>query len=141
LRLFREAVNSTNPYYRLLCFFRIGEGLRKTIRFTNNQKAKELESARKRPKQKIPENEFTKRAFSNWIGKPMESYLDHVEHNFRKYIAHLIIDESLNWVPDPGTANHAYETDKVNCMLISIIRQLIVDEWTFMRENGIDSLA
>ena len=71
----------------------------------------------------------------------MDSYLDHVEHNFRRYIAHLIIDESLNWVPDPGTAMHAYETDKVNSMLISIVRQLIVDEWTFMRENGIDSLA
>nr|WP_281719914.1 methylamine utilization protein MauJ [Nitrosomonas nitrosa] len=141
LRLFREAVNSTNPYYRLLCLFRIGEGLKKTIRFQNNQKVKDLDSTRKRPKQKIPENEYTKTYFSNWIGKPMESYLDHVEHNFRKYIAHLIIDESLNWAPDPGTAQHAYDTDKVNSMLISIIRQLIVDEWTFMKENGIDGLS
>ena len=66
----------------------------------------------------------------------MEDFLNHVEHNYRRYIAHLIIDESLDWVPDPGTTLHANETDKINSMLVSIIRQLMVDEWTFMQANG-----
>jgi hypothetical protein len=68
----------------------------------------------------------------------MDKFLEHVEHNFRRYIAHLIIDESLNWVPDPGTTLHAQETDKINSMLVSIIRQLIVDEWTFMHATRIE---
>jgi hypothetical protein len=71
----------------------------------------------------------------------MHEYLDHVERNFRKYIAHLIIDESLKFSPDPGSTKHAVDTDKVNGMLISIIRQLIYDEWSFMKENGIDGVA
>lgn len=140
LRLFREAVNSTNPYYRLLCLYRIGEGL-KTVKSQNNQKTQNLTSPRSRPKQRIPENEFTKEYFLNWIGKSMHEYLEHVEHNFRKYIAHLIIDESLKFSPDPGSTKHAVDTDKVNGMLISITRQLIYDEWSFMKENGIDGIA
>jgi hypothetical protein len=140
LRLFREAVNSTNPYYRLLCLYRIGEGL-KTVKSQNNQAIQSLTSPRTRPKQRIPENEFTKEYFRNWIGKSMHEYLDHVERNFRKYIAHLIIDESLKFSPDPGSTKHAVDTDKVNGMLISIIRQLIYDEWSFMKENGIDGVA
>jgi hypothetical protein len=136
LRLFREAINSTNAYYRMLCLYRIGEGL-KGVRAENNQQVKEKDSVRKRPRQRIPENEFTKEHFSIWIGKPVDDFLTHVEHNFRKYVAHLIIDESFNWVPDPGTTMHAQETDKINGMLVSIVRQLIVDEWTFMQANGI----
>ena len=136
LRLFREAINSTNPYYRMLCLYRVGEGLRKKIRPQNNQTVRQSESVRKRPKQRIPENTFTKEYFRDWIGKPMEDFLNHVEHNYRRYIAHLIIDESLDWVPDPGTTLHANETDKINSMLVSIIRQLMVDEWTFMQANG-----
>jgi len=136
LRLFREAINSTNAYYRMLCLYRIGEGL-KRVRAENNQQVKEKDSVRKRPRQRIPENEFTKQHFSTWIGKPVDDFLTHVEHNFRKYVAHLIIDESFNWVPDPGTTMHAQATDKINGMLVSIVRQLIVDEWTFMQEHGI----
>jgi hypothetical protein len=104
----------------------------------NNQKVKESELARKRPKQRIPENEFTKTSFAIWIGRPVDDFLDHVEHNFRKYIAHLIVDESLNWVPDPGTTRHANQTDLINSMLFSIIRQLMADEWTFMQANKIE---
>jgi hypothetical protein len=137
-RLFREATNSTNPYYRMLCLYRIGEGLRRAIRPRNNQKVKESELAQKRPKQRIPKNEFTKTSFAKWIGRPVDDFLDHVEHNFRKYIAHLIVNESLNWVPDPGTTRNANETDLINSMLFSIIRQLMVDEWTFMQANRIE---
>jgi hypothetical protein len=140
LRLFREAVNSTNPYYRLLCLYRVCEGL-KSVRSQNNQRINNLESPKKRPKQRIPENEFTEKFFPTWIGRSMHDYLDHVEHNFRKYIAHLIIDENLKFAPDPGWTEHAFNTDTVNGMLISIIRQLIYDEWTFMRENGIDGIS
>jgi hypothetical protein len=39
---------------------------------------------------------------------------------------------------NPGTTQHAQDTDKVNSMLLSIIRQLIVDEWTFMQANRIE---
>lgn len=138
LRLFREATNATNPYYRMLCLYRVGEGLRKAIRPQNNQKMKQRELVKKRPKQRIPENEFTKASFPDWIGRPVEDFLDHVEHNFRKYIAHLIVDESLNWVPDPGTTLHAHQTDQINSMLVSIIRQLVVDEWTFMQANRVE---
>ena len=71
----------------------------------------------------------------------MHDYLKHVEHNFRNYIAHLNLDESQNVSPDPGWTKHAFDTDKINGMLISIIRQLVYDEWTFMKENGIDDIS
>jgi hypothetical protein len=125
------------PEKGLLCLYRVAEGLRKAVRVQNNQKIRQSGSAWKRPKQRIPENEFTKHSFSNWIGRPMEDFITHVEHNWRKYIAHLTIDDSLNWLPDPGTTQHAAETDKINSMLVSIFRQQIVDEWMLMKENDI----
>jgi hypothetical protein len=136
LRLFRDAINSINPYYRMMCLYRIAEGLKK-IRALNEEKVAQCGSGLKRPRQRIPDNEFTRSRFSNWIGKSVHDFVDHVEHNFRRYNAHLIIDESLNFVPDTGTTLHAQETDQINSMLVSIVRQLIVDEWTFMQANDI----
>jgi hypothetical protein len=137
LRLLREARNSPNPYYQLLCLFRIHEGLKKKIRADNYKKIGTKPSYRK-PKRRIPENEFTREYFLKWIDRPFEEFLDWVEHNYRDSIAHLIRRDPSAKAPDPASTTHALMTDRVNCMQISILQILILDEWEFMKQNAIE---
>lgn len=137
LRLLREARNSPNPYYQLLCLFRIHEGLKKKIRAENYIKVGSAAQFSK-PKRRIPDNEFTRQYFANWIGKPFDQFFDWVEHNYRNSIAHLVRKNPAAPVPDPASTKHAILTDRINCMQISMLRMLILDEWEFMQRNGID---
>lgn len=137
LRLLREARNSPNPYYQLLCLFRIYEGLKKKIRADNYKKVGSMPQYAK-PKRRIPENEFIREYFPNWIGRPFDQFFEWVEHNYRDSIAHLVRKNPTDAVPDPASIGHAILTDRVNCMQISMLRILILDEWEFMQRNGID---
>ncbi|HEY7557465.1 MAG TPA: methylamine utilization protein MauJ [Candidatus Binatia bacterium] len=136
LRLLREARNSTNPYYQLLCLFRIYEGLKKKIRADNFKKLGR-NPAYPKPKRRVPENDFTRQYFQRWIGRPFEEFLDWVEHNFRDSIAHLVRKDPSARVPDPSSTKHALMTDRVNSMQISMLQVMILDEWEFMKKNGI----
>jgi hypothetical protein len=137
LRLLREARNSPNPYYQLLCLFRIYEGLKKKIRADNYKKIGNRPQYSK-PKRRIPENEFTREYFPKWIGRPYDEFFDWVEHNFRDSVAHLVRKNPKAQAPDPASIRHAVMTDQINCMQISMLRILILDEWEFMKRNGID---
>ncbi|VAW97882.1 hypothetical protein MNBD_GAMMA23-2511, partial [hydrothermal vent metagenome] len=50
LRLFREAISSSKPHYRLLCFFRVWEGALRKVQSKNSEILKERGIVPSRPK-------------------------------------------------------------------------------------------
>jgi hypothetical protein len=138
LRTFREAVNSTNPAYQLLCLWGIYERLKNKIRNENYQKLGGKANVKyRKPKRRVPDNELTRSRFARWIGKPYEEFLDFIENNFRDNIAHLVRKDPKAVGRDYALVQPAIETDQINCMQMSMIQQLILDEWRFMKENGL----
>jgi hypothetical protein len=88
LALYREAINSCNPYYRLLCLYRISERLRE-IQSENTKKLKR-DSSFKRRSLVIPDNDLTNTFFNKYIGKSLNHFLEnHVRPEYRNNISHL----------------------------------------------------
>jgi len=140
LRLFREAVNSTIPAYRLLCLYRVKEGLFNTVRGENNKRAKAIRgTVQKRPKRRIPDTELARKDLPNYIGKPFNNFLDLVQELYRNNIAHLNFDEYARIFFDPSISKDQSRIDRVNTVLIGVIQLLILDEWKFMADNGLIS--
>jgi hypothetical protein len=136
LRLFREAINSTSPHYRLLCLYRVKEGL-KLIQDSNAQKMKERGAKIKRTSLKVPKNNLTCHYFPNMIGKSVNVFFDHVYQNYRNQIAHLKNGNYENMLLDPADVRTDHRIDYINAILIIIIRQMIENEWNFMKEQGL----
>jgi len=136
LRIFREAVNSNNVFYRFLCLFRLSEGIEK-IRSNNNKEAKLKGIPLKRAKTKVADNELTRHAFPNLINKPFSDFINYVREKYRLNIAHLNIDDYEKLLLDPGMVGNVHSIDQANAVLIDLTRQTIQVEWQFMQDNGV----
>lgn len=138
LRLFREAVNSTIPAYRLLCLYRVKEGLFNTVQGENNKRAKAIRGTiQKRPKRRIPDTELARKDLPDYIGKPFNNFLDLVQELYRNNIAHLNFDEYARMFFDPSISKDQSQIDRVNTVLIGVIQLMILDEWEFMETHGL----
>ncbi|MBW1702912.1 MAG: hypothetical protein JRJ50_12500 [Deltaproteobacteria bacterium] len=136
LRIFREAVNSNNVFYRFLCLFRLFEGLQK-IRANNNVEAKSKGVPLTRDRIQVPDNELTRHGFPGLISKPFNDFVDYVREKYRLNIAHLNIDDYERLLLDPGMVGNTHSIDQANAVLIELSRQAIQAEWKFMQANGI----
>jgi len=134
LRLYREAINSSNPHYRLLCLYRINEKL-------NDLKAKnckEIIAKGKKPKRKrflIPRNELTLQFFPDFIGKSLNKFIGYVNKEYRINIAHLNWDNFFRLILDPTKVKILHEVDATNAVLEGMTRQSIEDELRLMQEH------
>ena len=68
IRLFREAISSSKPHYRLLCLYRAREALQ-VVRRENDQELRETGLAPQRPERRVPDNIATRNQFVPLIGK------------------------------------------------------------------------
>ena len=136
LRLFREAINSTSPHYRLLCLYRVREGLKK-IQSLNAKKLKDQGIKFEKKSLKIPENDLTKQYFPGLIGKNYNEFFEHVYKEYRNSIAHLSCDNYENMMLDPASVRTDHRIDYTNALLIMTIRHMIELEWRFMKEYGL----
>jgi hypothetical protein len=96
---YREAMNSSNLFYQLLCFFKVTEGI-----ISLRQKAiKKIRPLRKgeqgfEPDEVFPndlnllpvDDEITKLAFSEYLGKNFQDVRNLIKDEFRHSIAHLL---------------------------------------------------
>lgn len=99
LAAYREAMNSSNLFYQLLCFFKVTEGII-SIRQKDIKKVRLLrkgeqgfEISEKFPNEleSLPiENEITKLAFTKYLGKSFQEVRDSLKDEFRHAIAHLL---------------------------------------------------
>jgi hypothetical protein len=136
LRLFREALNSSKPHYRLLCLYRTREPVDK-IRSQNdaNMAARNLKPDRVR--RLCSDNLIMKQYFPTFIGKKVGAFLDHVRNEYRLNIAHANMDEYFKLALDPANVRTDHRIDYTNAALIPIMSEMIRDEIGLMRQFGI----
>jgi hypothetical protein len=104
LAAYREAMNSSNLFYQLLCFFKVTEG----IISLRQKEIKKIRPLRKGEQgfevdEKFPdkieglpiENEVTKIAFTKYLGKNFQEVRESIKDEFRHAIAHLVKFDSV----------------------------------------------
>lgn len=134
LRLFREAINSSNPHYRLLCLYRMREGIKK-VRARNSAEAIAKGRKPKRARLRVPDNELTQRFFPALVGKRLNAFLDYVRDEFRTNIAHLDFDDYGRMLLDPGEVKIVHRIDSTNAVLEQLMRRSIQEELKFMLKH------
>jgi len=141
LTLYREAINSCNPYYRLLCLFRISERLRE-IQTENVMKLKQ-DLSFKRPSITIPDNDLTRIFFKRFIGKSLNNFLEnHVKTEYRNNISHLGLrkdsfDAYGNMKLPPADNKINSSVEATNAVLIDVINVAIKEEITVMKKYNL----
>jgi hypothetical protein len=136
LALYREAINSCNPYYRLLCLYRISERLREIQ--AENMKKLNNAATFKRRSIVIPDNELTKTFFAKFIGKSLNHFLEnHVRIEYRNNIAHLGFKKGsvdVNGNMKLPAADNMVNTSvaATNALLIDVINEAIKEEIDIM---------
>jgi len=139
LTLYREAINSCNPYYRLLCLYRISERLRE-IQPENMEKILKLNPSFKRPSIVIPDNDLTNKFFKKYKGKSLNNFLDnHVKPVYRNNISHLGLwkgsfDANGNMKLPPADNMINNTVSATNAVLIETINVAIKEEIKIMKK-------
>jgi hypothetical protein len=136
LRLYREAINSSNPYHRFLCLYRIREGLQK-MQARNSEKIKTEGSMPKRTQLIVPDNDLTKKYFPTYVGKKVNNFLDYVRNEFRDVIAHFEFNDRGRLILDPGEVRSVHRIDCANVVVEEIMRQSIIDELNLMGKHNL----
>jgi len=136
LRIYREAINSSNPHYRFLCLYRMHEGLQK-IQTRNNEEVVAKGNQPKRTRLRVPDNELTKKYFQSLVGKKFNAFLDYVRTKYRINIAHLNFDDFDRMLLDPSEVENVHRIDCTNAVLEQMMRQSVINELSFMQEHGL----
>jgi hypothetical protein len=136
LRLFREALNSSKPHYRLLCLYRAWEATKKA-RSENDASIISKGHTPERERRVCPENELMRQYFPAFIGKKVAVFLDHVRDTYRLNIAHANMGEYFKLVLDPANVRTDHRIDFTNAVLMSVMAEMIQDEIGFMRRFSI----
>ena len=101
--LYREGINSGSDFYKLLCFFKIGEGLIKFVRPAivemSRRKGFEIEVR----KLQIPEDKYLTKDQHKYIGWGVQQYIEQVlTKSYRDGIAHFgLKDGSVKHLSSP----------------------------------------
>lgn len=99
LAAYRDAMNSSNVFYQLLCFFKVTEGII-SLRRNEIKKIRPLRKGEQgfEPNEKFPddikqlpvEDDFTGQVFNEFLGKNFQEVREIFKDSFRDAIAHLI---------------------------------------------------
>lgn len=91
---YREAMNSSSPYYRLLCLYKIMEGLLGPLRTSVKRKSAELGIEFKVPKDRVPDHDNIAIGLRPYIGKPIKEFYDKfLTKSYRDALAHFSLKE------------------------------------------------
>ena len=141
LTLYREAINSCNPYYRLLCLYRISERLREIQ--TDNVLNLKKDPSFKRPSIVIPDNDLTRKFFPTYVGKNLNNFLDNcVRTEYRNNVSHLGLkkcsfDANGNMLLPPADNKINTKVEATNAVLIDVINVAIKEEIGIMKKYNI----
>ena len=91
---YREAANASNPFYQLLCFYKVIEGVRK---LRAKRKETLLSKYREPPDERMPAsdadlniiNPFHREFFQPYLGQKFTRVLDQLRNLLRNAVAHL----------------------------------------------------
>ncbi|BCM24857.1 hypothetical protein ZMTM_11160 [Methyloradius palustris] len=92
--MYREAVNATSPFYKFFCFYKILEGLLKTLPGRLHTEAKIKNISLPPLKAKVPHYKDIPTDQKQYEGKSITRFFDEfLTNRFRNSIAHFISDE------------------------------------------------
>jgi hypothetical protein len=143
LTLYREAINSCNPYYRLLCLYKISERL-KEIQTHNMTELLNKDPGFKRSRIVIPDNELTRLYFEPYIGKNLNHFLvNHVRAAYRNNIAHFSLskgsfDAEGNMILPPADNKINTIVEATNTVLVDRINVAIKEEIEIMKKYDLE---
>jgi len=90
--LYREAMNSSSPYYRVLCFHKIMEGLLGSMRTSIRKRAKNATIELNEEKERIPDHSDFPAGLRNYVGGPVKQFYDNfLSKNYRDAMAHFTL--------------------------------------------------
>jgi len=93
--LYREAKNSTSPFYRFLCYFKIMEGIFSVLRPKYFKDVRENGKKITPKKELVPSTDYLKEHFPDLVGKPIKPIFDsRFKTEFRNKVAHYLLDSN-----------------------------------------------
>jgi hypothetical protein len=94
--LYREFKNSSSAYYRLLCLFKVMEGILGVLRKKGREEAKSLGIQLSMPKEKVPDHPDISQDLRYLIGKPIKDFYDNIlEKRYRDVASHFLVQENV----------------------------------------------
>jgi hypothetical protein len=92
--LYREFKNSSSAYYRLLCLYKIMEGLLGPLRKKGREEAEALGVPLSMPKEKVPDHPDISRDLRHLVGKPIKDFYDNVlQKPYRDAASHFLVGD------------------------------------------------
>ncbi len=89
--LYREFKNSSSAYYRLLCLFKIMEGLLGVLRKKGREEAQALGVPFSMPKETVPDHPDISKDLRYLVGKPIKDFYDNVlQKPYRDAASHFL---------------------------------------------------
>jgi hypothetical protein len=94
--LYREFKNSNSSFYRLLCLFKIMEGIFGVLRKDARQEATKLGITLSKIKEKVPNQPDIPDSLKYLIGKPIKEFYDNVlEKRYRDAASHFLVRDNI----------------------------------------------
>ncbi|MGQ0443949.1 MAG: methylamine utilization protein MauJ [Beijerinckiaceae bacterium] len=94
--LYREFKNSSSAYYRLLCLFKVMEGILGELRKRGREQAKVLDIPFSMPKERVPDHPDIAKDLRYLIGMPIKQFYDKIlEKRFRDAASHFLVRENV----------------------------------------------
>jgi hypothetical protein len=94
--LYREFKNSSSAYYRLLCLFKVMEGILGVLRKKGREEAKALGIPFSMPKERVPDHPDISNDLRYLIGKPIKEFYDNIlEKRYRDVASHFLVQENV----------------------------------------------
>lgn len=94
--LYREFKNAVSPFYRLLCAYKIMEGVYGVLRKAARERAKSVGVRLCIPKEVVPNHPDIAPDLRNLIGKPIKSVCDNIlQKRYRDAAAHFLVQETI----------------------------------------------
>lgn len=92
--LYREAMNSSSSFYRVLCLYKIMEGLLGPLSTSLYQRARKAKVDISTPKAVVPDHVDMPKGLRDHVGKPIKQFFDRfLSKQYRDAVAHFELKE------------------------------------------------
>lgn len=118
--LYREATNSSSPYYKLLCLYKIMEGLLTGLRKFLRKKAESMGIILNKKNAIVPNHNNFPKDLSEHIGKPIKEFFDiYLKKEHRNAVSHFMLNDGS--ILDVGVIK-----DTIHFVSVSFVADLCV---------------
>ena len=130
--LYREFKNSSSAYYRLLCLFKIMEGILGVLRRKGREEARALGISFSMPKETIPDHPDISDSLRYLVGKPIKEFYDNIlQKQYRDAASHFLVQESV--ILQVSSAEERYKFAEMTFVCDLCVRVLISNHEALLR--------